>query len=412
MQFEPKEPMTGPSIRGKRICVVDDDPQYCELLSVLLGGLGARVSEVGSGPQLLDLLKRETFDCVLLDNCLQTESGLGVLASVLAQLERAPPVVMITGTENQRTIIKAFRCGVSDYVLKRDMQPEELVTVLHRAIARHEQENAVRAELTRLKERTGFDDVTGLYSMAAVEERMTAIAASPKRPFGIILIVFNEYQHLAERFGSVVADKALRVIAGKLRAAVRQVDICGRRPPRTFIYLVDADFDAQTMEAIVRRLKEALTFTMKLPEVSLDVSVSVGMAVRSGEGESANRVLGAAERALANALKQASEGATSPAPNGKAASNGSPEADPVLRTADRRREPRQRVLKQARIESRDPPLNVTCTVRDQSSLGVRLRIEAYFNVPQQFDLIFVNSSERRQASKVWQNGREVGVEFQ
>ncbi len=83
----------------------------------------------------------------------------------------------------------------------------------------------------------------------------------------------------------------------------------------------------------------------------------------------------------------------------------------MRRTSDRRRERRQRVLKQAQIVSLDPFLSVSCIIRDLSSQGVRLRIEAYFNVPKQFDLVFTSSALRKRVRKVWQNGMELGVEF-
>ena len=33
--------------------------------------------------------------------------------------DKAPPVVMLTGTEGERVVIKAYRLGLDDFVLKR-----------------------------------------------------------------------------------------------------------------------------------------------------------------------------------------------------------------------------------------------------------------------------------------------------
>ena len=78
---------------------------------------------------------------------------------------------------------------------------------------------------------------------------------------------------------------------------------------------------------------------------------------------------------------------------------------------ERRRERRRRVLKDARIVSLGPCLSVSCIVREHSAHGVRLLIHTVMDVPQQFDLIFLGTSERKCARKVWQIGREVGAEF-
>ncbi len=275
--------MSTASIEGRRICVVDDDDMYREFLKVLLGGLNARVCEARSGQDLIELLDHETFDCVLLDYHLQSESGLGVHESMLSKFERPPPVVILTGTENNRTIIKAFRRGVSDYVLKRSLRPEELLHAIHGAIERHQNESSDRDELTRLKQRASFDDLTGVFTFQSVQERMEQIARGGDRLFAVMLIAFNEFDLIVEKFGSVTADQALRTFASRLRKLGRRIDVCGRRGRATFVYLMDADVDPATICDIASRLERSLNFTMNLHDASLDVSATVGAAMRCPE---------------------------------------------------------------------------------------------------------------------------------
>ena len=400
--------MNTASIEGKRICVVDDDDMYREFLKVLLGGLNADVSEARDSSELMDLLGRKTFDCILLDYNLKTESGLSIYAEIVSRMEHPPPVVMLSGTENQRTIIKAFRTGIADYVLKRSLQPDELLSAIQRAISRHQQERSSLDELARLKQRATIDDLTGLHSLASIQSRMEAIP--PGRVFAVVLIAFNQFKMIAERFGSVAGDRALRLFAAQIRSLGRREDVYGRRGPDTFIYLIDTEQDPGPIAEIVSRLDKGLKFTMNLQNASLDVSATLGWAMRGRDGDSPAAVLAAADLALAEALKSRGDAQATEDTRQDVEDKPAP-AGPMLRETDRRRERRQRVLKQARIVSADPYLSVTCTVRDQSSLGVRIRIESFFKIPDQFELVFVNSTLRKRVRKVWQNGREIGLEF-
>jgi diguanylate cyclase (GGDEF)-like protein len=396
-------------IKGRSVCVVDDDPNYRAFLSVLLSGLDARVQEAASGAELFALLEQQAVDCVLLDYNLKTENGLSVLDAMVSKFEHPPPVVMLTGAESQRTIIKAFRCGVSDYVMKRSLQPEELLKAITRAIARQDDDKAQRGELARLQQRSRLDHATGLYNFAFVEERLAAVAGAPDRPFAIILIAFNEFSLVADRFGGVAADAALRAFAKRLREAGRRVDVCGRCGPATFVYVIETSADVETVDAVAQRLRDTLSFTLHLEEASLDATATIGTAMRGPDGDTADTVLAAADAALAHAARQG-VGPNSGAPTRDAAS--AENATALQRTGNRRREQRQRALKQARIVSRDPFLSLSCTVRDQSSRGARVRIETLLEVPRHFELLFVTSSERRRARKIWQNGKEIGVEFE
>jgi hypothetical protein len=53
--------------------------------------------------------------------------------------------------------------------MKRTLQPAELLAVLEKAMARHEQDRAALNELARLKQQAQYDDLTGLCSMRAVQ---------------------------------------------------------------------------------------------------------------------------------------------------------------------------------------------------------------------------------------------------
>jgi hypothetical protein len=83
----------------------------------------------------------------------------------------------------------------------------------------------------------------------------------------------------------------------------------------------------------------------------------------------------------------------------------------ILRTRDRRRESRQRVFKRGQIVVPERNISINCMVRNLSTHGAGLRIEAVFAVPESFELAIFGASERRKVRLRWQTGVDLGVEF-
>lgn len=128
----------------KRLLVVDDDVDLCELLSRLLRAEGYGVDIAGSGSSALDAVGRHQPDLVLLDIGLANEDG----REVLQALRRASdvPVVFLTGRGHEIDRIAGLKMGADDYIVK-PFSPGELAarveSVLRRAQPRRDDSAAL-----------------------------------------------------------------------------------------------------------------------------------------------------------------------------------------------------------------------------------------------------------------------------
>ncbi len=77
--------------------------------------------------------------------------------------------------------------------------------------------------------------------------------------------------------------------------------------------------------------------------------------------------------------------------------------------AERRRSRRRRVLYKARLIFNDTVLS--CTVKDVSEFGCKLKFAVPPMLPEKFDLIMNKTGERHKCQLVWLSDREVGVRF-
>ncbi|MGE0761055.1 MAG: response regulator transcription factor [Pirellulaceae bacterium] len=104
--------------QGKRILLVDDDPEIIEALRYALEVKGYTILVARDGNQGLAMAEREDPDLVILDMMMPKRSGF----LVLEKLRRTRPVpirvIMITANEGSRHKAYAEMLGVDDYIRK------------------------------------------------------------------------------------------------------------------------------------------------------------------------------------------------------------------------------------------------------------------------------------------------------
>jgi diguanylate cyclase (GGDEF)-like protein len=398
------------SLDGRLVCVVDDDAIYRQYLSALLVSKKLDVVEASDGGELIDILKNRSIDCIVLDYVLASESGLTLHEHLRGQFRKPPPVVMLTADENQRTVIKAFRTGVSDYVLKRGLRPDELTSAICNAISRRRQEDAAEEDLVRLRRLSALDDVTGLYRREAVEERLqrTAKAASRRKgQYAVLVMALNEFETIETQFGHLIGDRLLRSAATRLKSEIRDTDICGRWDADSFICVIELNADRQAVDQFKIKLEQALSFELRLDAMSSQISASLGAAIYPLDGSTPGAIVAVAERNMAAVRAEKT-------PQHQNAGNGCDsvgEAPAVGRQEDRRKERRHRILKRGQIVINEMHSVIDCTIRDLTANGARLRIDSHFAAPEQFDLVILGAEASKRVRVRWQRGKELGVQF-
>ena len=111
----------------ERILVVDDEPDIVALVSYHLAKAGYRVITAASGPDALDIARRESPALVVLDWMLPGMSGFDVLAALRdAEETHGIAVLMLTARKEEADRIEGLSLGADDYLTK-PFSPQELV---------------------------------------------------------------------------------------------------------------------------------------------------------------------------------------------------------------------------------------------------------------------------------------------
>ena len=201
-------PRSDTDAMAARILMIDDDDRLAGMVSDYLGGAGFRVTVAGTGSKGEALLKRGSFDAVILDLMLPDADGLDLCRRLRG--ENDVPVLMLTARGEPMDRVVGLELGADDYLAK-PFEPRELQARL-RAILRRKG-TAPRTDLLRFG-RLEIDKGSRVVRLDGEERAITSYQ------FALLLA-------LAERAGRVLSRDALMdLLKGeKLEAFDRSVDV-------------------------------------------------------------------------------------------------------------------------------------------------------------------------------------------
>jgi DNA-binding NtrC family response regulator len=116
------------------ILLIDDDADFNRFLQLQLEQQGHRLKSLERAERGPEVLEREQFDLVLLDNKMPGMSGIEFLQA-LQRRELGIPVILMTGHATTNTAIQAMNLGAFDYVIK-PVELDQLVEELEPLIAK------------------------------------------------------------------------------------------------------------------------------------------------------------------------------------------------------------------------------------------------------------------------------------
>ena len=209
----------------KRILVVDDDRDSCELLREIFCAEGWHVDTALSPAQAFSVAEKEKIDLVVSDINLEAhQSGLDLLRDLRAQC----PVILVTGFGTLDSAVEAAREGAWDFISK-PFKVQEVVAIARRALEQDRNRGAeCRAEqLSGPYEPGGLlgrsPVMIGLYKeIARVAPTRSTILIAGESGAGKELVARSIHQHSTRSGGSFVA-----VNCGALTETLLEAELFG-----------------------------------------------------------------------------------------------------------------------------------------------------------------------------------------
>jgi DNA-binding NtrC family response regulator len=115
-----------------KILVVDDDAIVIKSCTRLLESEGYAVSTVRGADEALDILKKQTFDLLLVDVKMPKRDGLFLMKEIRKDYPDIAIIVM-SGYSTSETIADALRSGATQFIAK-PFRPDELIKLVYQLL--------------------------------------------------------------------------------------------------------------------------------------------------------------------------------------------------------------------------------------------------------------------------------------
>ena len=114
----------------RRLLIAEDDPAIASMVSDILRIEGYESVIVSEGRKVLDVLRSQPFDMVLLDVMLPGLDGITIMKGIRDEPQTSDiPVVMLTAKTDDESTWAGWRAGCNYYMTK-PFDPDELLVIL------------------------------------------------------------------------------------------------------------------------------------------------------------------------------------------------------------------------------------------------------------------------------------------
>ncbi len=317
------------TIKTGRIIVVDDELEIREYIKLLLQEHHYEVFAAASGEEALSHLEKQEFAVLVTDIRMPGMSGIELIRKSKRTRESLQCIV-ITGHGDIDSAVMALRMGAAGYLQKpldfaeleatialaldksrlvglveRQQQHLEQL-VKERTQSLQEANEQLRHEIEVLKDaekkvlhQSCHDYLTGLPNRLFLEDRLFTMVASARRykkKFSIMVLDFNGFKEVNDRFGHEIDARVLQTLATRLVYLLRATDTIIRMGGDTFLLLLPDIKNKRDATNVAEKVRAALAAPMYLGQHVESISTSIGIATYPDDGETTDMLTEKAEK--------------------------------------------------------------------------------------------------------------------
>ena len=153
-----------------------------------------------------------------------------------------------------------------------------------------------------LRQQADRDPLTGLANRSRLQDRvdhaLERLQGRSPNHAAVLFIDLDHFKHLNDRFGHAKGDRALQVIAERIRTIIRPGDTAGRLGGDEFAILLEDVQGPEVIAAVCERLLEGLTQAIELDDAAPIIGASIGYALSGDGGETSEDLLRNADIAM------------------------------------------------------------------------------------------------------------------
>jgi diguanylate cyclase (GGDEF)-like protein len=235
-----------------------------------------------------DLVRRGASAPDIISACVDSGSVSAASGNmILSEIENSQAGDLVTAdpdASRSRSLSWTFQpmAGGGSVVLVEDITERKDAEARISHLARYD-------ELTALPNRVNFRDEI---------ERLLAISHSAERLSALLFVDLDQFKQVNDTLGHPCGDQLLCAVAGRLREMLRPEDFVARFGGDEFVVFQQNIASNEDAAGLARRIVDRLSERYKIDNHLVEIGASVGIAMTSPEGISADTLLKNADMAL------------------------------------------------------------------------------------------------------------------
>ncbi|NTW96997.1 MAG: response regulator [Oscillochloris sp.] len=228
----------------QHILIVDDEPDIAYLIAAQFAGEGYLTTVVGSGTEVLRIVREQQFDLILLDLLLPDIDGFTVLGGLRVQPEtQLTPIILLSAINSSADKVRGLQLGADDYITK-PFSDVELNARVQAAMRRSEREG-------------GANPSTRLPGNVAIERAISRRIDQYDTGFAVCYCDLDNFKAYNDTYGFLKGDAVIQRTAQILLDTVREYgnpdDFVGHIGGDDFVVITSLDrLDTVCNKAIER----------------------------------------------------------------------------------------------------------------------------------------------------------------
>jgi diguanylate cyclase (GGDEF)-like protein len=267
-------------IRAHKVLLIDDDKDNLKLVSRLLQHENMEVRQATSGIEGLQFLGEFMPDLVILDINMQGLNGFQTLKLIRERREHAS-VIFLTSNRETEDIIRGLEAGALDYICK-PFKPLELIARVKSQLKFKGIQDDLRIANEKLQSLVDIDDLTGLYNMRSVYERLNQEidrARRYKHSLAVFMMDMDEFKRVNDNHDHLFGSYVLSEVGKIIKSNIRSVDFAARYGGDEFLICLTQTETQGALRFADRLRKKIADYTFVNGPDSIQLSASFGAAI-------------------------------------------------------------------------------------------------------------------------------------
>jgi len=291
-------------LHGK-ILIVDDQEANVILLVRMLRDAGyVSVSSTMDPCEVCELHRNNRYDLILLDLEMPGVDGFQVMEELKKiETDGYLPVLVITAQPDHK--LRALRAGAKDFVSKPFDLAEVLMRVHNMLEVRLLHEEA-RNHGKMLESLALKDPLTGLANRRLLAERMSMVlvhARRNKNSMAAVYLDLDGFKQINDTLGHGTGDVLLKMVGGRMVAAVREEDTVARLGGDEFMIVLWHVSGADDAARVALKVIGAVSQPYDIEGHTVSITASAGVGIYPVHGEDADTLMRSADLALYEAKR-------------------------------------------------------------------------------------------------------------